>query len=347
MNRRFLSALLTAGLLIVAAFTAAPLGAPQAQPERLGRGVVAIAQPDGKVFVSWRLLASDPPGVTFDLYSCPESDVFIKLNSKPIAGGTNWVEEVPTQGKYYVVRVSGVPPNIGATYEASATATVWNDGYLRLPLQPPPGGTVSSGPESSAYTYTANDASTADLDGDGQYEIVLKWEPTNAHDNSQAGLTGPVILDAYKLDGTRLWRINLGRNIRAGAHYTQFMAYDLDGDGRAEVACKTADGTVDGVGTTIGDGAKDYRSLTVPSDGPSVPGTRDAKFGRILAGPEYFTVFDGRTGAALASTPYLPARGDIGTWAGWAAMAATTATATAPTVFWPPWPTSTAPGPAW
>jgi rhamnogalacturonan endolyase len=316
MNRHFLSALLTAGLLSVAAFTAAPPRAPQAQPERLGRGVVAIAQPDGKVFVSWRLLASDPPGVTFDVYSCPESDVFIKLNSKPIAGGTNWVEAVPTQGKYYVVRVSGVPPNIGATYEASATAKVWNDGYLRLPLQPPPGGTVSGGPESSAYTYTANDASAADLDGDGQYEIVLKWEPTNAHDNSQAGLTGPVILDAYKLDGTRLWRINLGRNIRAGAHYTQFMAYDLDGDGRAEVACKTADGTVDGAGKTIGDGAKDYRSLTVPSDGPSVPGTRDAKFGRILAGPEYFTVFDGRTGAALASMPYLPARGDIGTWGG-------------------------------
>jgi rhamnogalacturonan endolyase len=316
MNRRLLVLLFATGLLSAARQAAAPPGAPQAQPERLGRGVAAITRSDGKVFVSWRLLATDPPGVTFDVYSCPESDVFIKLNSKPIAGGTNWVEAVPTQGKYYVVRVSGVSPNIGATYEASATAKVWHDGYLRLPLQPPPGGTVSSGPETSAYTYTANDASAADLDGDGQYEIVLKWEPTNAHDNSQAGLTGPVILDAYKLDGTRLWRINLGRNIRAGAHYTQFMVYDLDGDGRAEVACKTADGTVDGLGKTIGDGAKDYRSLTVPSDGSSVAGTRDARFGRILAGPEFFTVFDGRTGGALATTDYLPARGNIGTWGG-------------------------------
>ena len=95
-----------------------------------------------------------------------------------------------------------------------------------------------------------------DLDGDGEYEIIVKWDPSNAKDNSQGGYTGNVYLDAYKLDGTRLWRIDLGRNIRAGAHYTQFMVYDLDGDGKAEVACKTADGTVDGAGTVIGDPAR-------------------------------------------------------------------------------------------
>ena len=97
-----------------------------------------------------------------------------------------------------------------------------------------------------AGTYPANDASVGDLDGDGDFEIVLKWEPSNAKDNSHSGFTGTVFLDAYELDGTRLWRIDLGRNIRAGAHYTQFMVYDLDGDGRAEVTAKTADGTVDG-----------------------------------------------------------------------------------------------------
>ena len=102
------------------------------------------------------------------------------------------------------------------------------------------------------------------------------------------------------MDGTLLWTINLGKNIREGAHYTQFMVYDLDGDGIAEVCMKTADGTVDGLGKTIGDASKDYRN----------------KDGKILDGPEYFTVFDGRTGAALATSPYLPGRGDISAWGG-------------------------------
>ena len=62
------------------------------------------------------------------------------------------------------------------------------------------------------------------------------------------------------MDGTLLWRIDLGRNIRAGAHYTQFMVYDLDGDGKAEVSCKTADATIDGKGKVIGDSSADYRN---------------------------------------------------------------------------------------
>ena len=102
------------------------------------------------------------------------------------------------------------------------------------------------GAPATSYTYNPNDASVGDLDGDGEYEIVVKWDPSNARDTASPGVSGPVIIDAYKLDGTRLWRIDLGRNIRAGAHYTQFIVYDLDGDGRAEVACKTADGSIDG-----------------------------------------------------------------------------------------------------
>jgi rhamnogalacturonan endolyase len=317
MKTRFLFLVSTIGLLSAALPATSP-PAPQAQPERLGRGIVAVAQPDGQVLISWRLLATDAPGVAFDVFRQVGAAAPVRLNATPLSAGTNWLDKTakPAAQATYSVRVSGTSATSKANPDATATAKVWNDGYLRLPLQQPPGGSISSGSETSAYTYTANDASAADLDGDGQYEIVLKWEPTNAHDNSQAGLTGPVLLDAYKLDGTRLWRIDLGKNIRAGAHYTQFMVYDLDGDGKAEVACKTADGTVDGLGKTIGDAKKDYRSLTVPSDGSSVPDTRDAKYGRILAGPEYFTVFNGQTGAALATTDYLPARGDIGTWGG-------------------------------
>ena len=319
MKTRFLTILLAAGLL-GAGPSAAPPAAPQAQPERLGRGVVAIVQPDGKVFVSWRLLASEVSGddFVFDVYRQIGAANPVKLNDKPLTAGTNWLDTTAKKEEVasykYFVRLGG---SIGLKIkERTESVKVWNDGYLRLPLQPPPGGTVSSGAETSAYTYTANDASPADLDGDGQYEIVLKWEPTNARDNGSNGITGPVILDAYKLDGTRLWRINLGKNIRAGAHYTQFMAYDLDGDGKAEVACKTADGTVDGVGKVIGDASKDYRSLTVPTDGASVLTARDATYGRILAGPEFFTVFNGQTGAALATTDYLPGRGDLNAWGG-------------------------------
>jgi len=316
MKTGFSLILLTAGLLAAAPPTTPTAPAPQAQPERLGRGVVAIAQSDGKVFVSWRLLMTDAPTTAFNVYRQMGAATPVKLNAKPLTAGTNWLDET-TKGApkaTYSVRVAG---SKSAAKDASATAAVWGEGFLHVTLQQPAGGTVSSGTETSAYTYTANDASVADLDGDGTYEIVLKWEPTNSRDNGSAGITGPVLLDGYKMDGTRLWRIDLGKNIRAGAHYTQFMVYDLDGDGKAEVACKTADGTVDGQGKPIGNAAKDYRTLTVPSDGGAgLASPRDSKYGRILAGPEYFTVFSGQTGAALATAPYQPGRGDLGGWGG-------------------------------
>ncbi len=139
--------------------------------------------------------------------------------------------------------------------------------------------------------YAPNDASVGDLDGDGEYEIILH-QTGRAKDNSQAGITDPPIFQAYKMNGTLLWTINLGKNIREGAHYTQFMVYDLDGDGRAEIAMKTADGSMDAKGKIIGDSSKDWRN----------------ERGYILSGPEYLTIFDGLTGAALATTAYIPAR---------------------------------------
>ena len=126
--------------------------------------------------------------------------------------------------------------------DSSAVVMPWTQPMQRLQLDKPTAG--------YGYDYTPNDCSVGDVDGDGQYELFVKWEPTNARDNSTDGITGPVFIDCYKLnlqgDGqaTRLWRINLGENIRAGAHYTQFMVYDFDGDGRAEMMCKTAPGSV-------------------------------------------------------------------------------------------------------
>jgi hypothetical protein len=258
------------------------------QMEYLDRGLVAVKVDNG-VFLSWRLLGTEDPSISFNVYRDG-----VKLNSSPITTSTNYVDSEGTENStYYVRAVSG-----DKELAPSDKVSVWDKNYLSLPLQVPAGGTT---PDGKDYTYSANDASTADLDGDGKYEIILKWDPSNSKDNSQSGYTGNVIIDAYKLDGTRLWRIDLGKNIRAGAHYTQFMAYDLDGDGKAEIACKTADGTVDGKGTVIGDATKDWRQATKEAGY-----TRD---GLILEGPEFLTIFDGLTGAALKTTDYDPPRG--------------------------------------
>lgn len=255
------------------------------QMEALDRGVVAVQVNNG-TFVSWRLLGTEPGNIAFNLYRNGT-----KVNSSPILSSTNYVDSGGSSSSVYTVR----PIVNGTEGAASAPANVWAQNYLTVPLQRPAGGTTPSG---EGYTYSPNDASVGDLDGDGKYEIVLKWDPSNAKDNAHDGYTGPVIIDAYRLDGTRLWRINLGRNIRAGAHYTQFLVYDFDGDGKAEVVFKTADGTVDGAGSVIGNANADYRSSA----------------GRILSGPEFLTVFDGLSGRALSTINYEPARGTLSSW---------------------------------
>ncbi|WP_264522521.1 rhamnogalacturonan lyase [Flavobacterium sp. N2469] len=153
--------------------------------------------------------------------------------------------------------------------------------------------------------YTANDVSTGDLNGDGKYDLIVHMTG-KGHDNSQTGITDPPIFQAYTLEGTFLWQINLGKNIREGAHYTQFMVYDLDGDGIAELVCKTADGTTDSRGNVVGDASKDW-----------VDRDPDSKtYGKILKGPEYLSVFDGRTGRLVTTVDYIPQRGDLAGWGG-------------------------------
>ena len=213
--------------------------------EPLNRGVVALRE-GNHVVVSWRTLRSDRPGERFNVYRNGR-----KLTKKALTkGGTFYIDEQPETGDaVYEVRGGGHD----GRYTLRADAP---DGYLPIKIEKPAGGTS---PDGTRYTYHANDASAGDVDGDGQYEIFLKWEPSNAKDNMFAGFTGNVYIDCYRLDGTRLWRIDLGHNIRAGAHYTQFMVYDFDGDGRAELMVKTADGTTDGQGRVIGDGTADWR----------------------------------------------------------------------------------------
>jgi rhamnogalacturonan endolyase len=288
--------------------------------ENLGRGAVAVRASEATVYVGWRLLGTDPAEVAFNVYRSAGGGVPSKLNARPIAVTTDFVDATADLSltNVYTVR----PVRAGRELAASAPATLGANSpirqFLTVPLQRPAGGAVEvpAGAKTGDYTYSPNDTSVGDLDGDGEYEIVVKWDPSNARDTASPGLSGRPLLDAYRLDGTRLWRIDLGRNIRAGAHYTQFIVYDLDGDGRAELACKTADGTVDGLGRVIGDGSKDYRSLEVPTDGVLVQDAADRRYGKVLAGPEYFTIFDGQTGAALATTIYIPGREPQDGWGG-------------------------------
>jgi rhamnogalacturonan endolyase len=254
--------------------------------EHLDRGVVAVAQ-GGGVYVGWRMFGyeydrDEPARISYNLYR----DGALLAN---VTDSTNFQDDAGTAQSTYSVRavIDGVE---GA---ASAPVGPWAQNFLRVPLQPPEG------------NYAAYDSSLGDVDGDGQYEIFTLWQPGNAQDNSLGGVTDDVFIDALRMDGTRLWRINLGPNIRAGEHYTQFVVIDADGNGRAEMAVKTAPGTKDGTDAFLSNGpaANDDDSIEY----------RNAD-GRVLAGPEYFSVFDGLTGRELQTVPFDVPRGDIGGW---------------------------------
>lgn len=274
------------------------------QMEDLDRGLVAVRD-DGGNFVAWRMLGyeydADPTKVAYKLYR--DGSLLATITDS-----TNYLDaEGGVDAKYAVSLVRD-----GKECELSSDAGVWAQNYLSIPLEPPPGGTAPSG-ETYAYDIgtetrsagSVSDGSPGDLDGDGQYELVVVWDPSNSKDNSQAGHTGPVYVDAYKLSGERLWRMNLGPNVRAGAHYTQFLVYDLDGDGKAEVAFRTAPGVKDGTGAYLSKGpaandddSEDYRNGD----------------GYVLSGPEYLTVFEGATGKELATVNFETARGSVSSW---------------------------------
>ena len=269
----------------------------QRDAERLDRGAVGVLTDDG-VFLSWRLLGDESMDTRFHVFRDGE-----RITPEPITDSTNFLDtEGRAESEY---RLATVGELVGSADTgtirgrkplwASETFTPWTQQHLDVPLDTP---ADFVGADGSTYGYRANDVLTADVDADGELELVVKWDPRNSKDNSQSGATGNVYLDAYELDGEKLWRIDLGVNIRAGAHYSQPQLYDFDSDGRAELIVKTADGTVDGEGTVIGDPEADFRN-----DG-----------GYVLEGPEYLTVFDGETGAALDTIDYQVPRGTVTDW---------------------------------
>lgn len=211
---------------------------PTPHLEALDRGLVAVSTADG-VFLSWRLLATEVTGSTAT--GLAGADFAVYRDGTKIAtvtDSTNFADADGTAASQY--SVTPIVNGVELTASASASVTAWAEGHHDLPLQKPADGVT---PKGEAYTYSANDVSVGDVDGDGQYEYVVKWDPSNSKDVSQRGYTGPVYLDTYELDGTLLNRLDLGVNIRAGAHYTQFLVYDFDGDGRSETMLKTAPGT--------------------------------------------------------------------------------------------------------
>lgn len=246
------------------------------QMEYLDRAPVAVVV-DGGVYLGWRLLGADDRDLAFKVYRDGRL-----ITKEPISGATNFVDPDGDADSRYVVTALTDGREVTVTDEFQPRA----EQYIDIPITSPGEG------------YRAADASVGDLDGDGTYEIVFSWNPANFPDNSVAGFTQSQYLDAYKLDGTRLWRIDLGRNIRAGAHYTQFQVFDYDGDGRAEISFKTSDGVVDGTGRVLGDPNADHRNAS----------------GYVLSGPEWLSVFDGLTGAEIDTVDFIPQRGDVASW---------------------------------
>jgi len=269
--------------LSIGGFAQKPSDTPQSQMEKLDRGLVVIKYTGG-YFVSWRLLGTDDAGTSFEVLrngTSLKKDIY-KATSMSVSSGS-------ADDTYQVVTYQN-----GTAVETSPEVKPYN-AYLQVKLDRPEGG--------SGYTYSPNDCSVGDVDGDGQYEIFVKWDPSNSQDNSKSGVTGKVYLDCYKLDGTKLWRIDLGVNIRAGAHYTQFMVYDFDKDGKAELMCKTAPGSIDGAGNYVNQAATDDKIKS--ADNSKDWRTSD---GRINGGQEYLTVFNGLTGAAIHTIAYYPNR---------------------------------------
>ena len=266
--------------------------------EKLSRGLIGIPTEDGMYF-SWRMTLEDAAGLQFDLYRSSNGGAEVKLNKEPIDRTSDFLDRT----------VDYTVDNRWTLKATTGEVAIWTrlkgeerNPYLSVPVCKPEDGEIAG----ESFTYTANDCSVGDLDGDGEYEIILKWSPSNSKRPPQRGFTGNTYLDAYKMDGTRLWRIDLGPNVRSGAATTNFLVFDFDGDGCAEICCKTGDGTVDGLGHRIGDAQADWRTWDKKSP----------TYGKIVNGPEYLTVFEGRTGKELDSKEYIPTRYPLDGWGG-------------------------------
>ncbi|WP_195532109.1 rhamnogalacturonan lyase [Bacteroides finegoldii] len=254
--------------------------------------------PSRGALISWKWMSGDPENAAYDIYRKVGDGNWQKLNETPISTSTNYKDVTmdPAQTNIYELRFADSDETLATCkFSSDMGQTFYRSVFLNNSNLPDP-----------TFKYRAADAAVGDLDGDGEYEIVIRREVedrdpggTNWKGNSK----GSTIYEAYKIsNGAFLWRVDTGINVPQGNHYASFIVYDLDGDGKAEVAIKTSEGTTFGDGTAIGDvngdGITDYRN----------PAT-----GRVLAGPEFLSIVDGMTGKELARTDYIP-RGDKEDW---------------------------------
>lgn len=340
MNRKVISAAVAVAMTATMGSFALPANAAEVktpqyqtnarQMEKLNRGLIAVkttadtrGQAVNGVYLSWRLLGDESlENQAFDIYKNGT-----KIHTTGVHDATNWIDTSGTASDKYKVVKAGED----ASKETEVTPTSNNNcaksnevgngnseknsfTYVDIPIsRPDPVERMGDGKTSNYYTVDknheggANDASVGDLDGDGDYEIVLKWDPTDSKDSAGADFTGNTYIDAYKIDPNNdgyMWRIDLGKNVTSGAHYTQFLVYDFDGDGKSEVAMKTAPGTVDGTGhyvTEVGD-TDEIRNT---DNTKSYIGTSGRLKGKNPF-TQYLTIFDGETGAALYTTDFIP-----------------------------------------
>ena len=270
---------------VVAMTAQAQTGNGTMQQEKLGRAPVAVRTSKG-VLVSWRSLKADAPTLGFDVYRGTT-----KLTPSPITTSTNFMDEGGEAGAVYTIK---------STTGEEFTTKAWDNMYTTIAVNRPPATKDASG--GLTGRYRPDDISIGDVNGDGEFEMIIKWFPDNQRDSGKDGKASPTYLTCNRMDGTQLWRINLGHNIRSGNHTMTFLVYDFDGDGKAEMICRTAAGSIDGTGKYVSEAGADDIKATDNTK------TYQNSKGYVTGGEEFLTVFNGQTGAAMHTIWYRPNR---------------------------------------
>lgn len=256
------------------------------QMEYLDRGLVAIPSERGAL-VTWRLLGTEPISQAYNLYRNGE-----KLNRFPISV-TNYLDtEAKPGAEYTLVKVEN-----GNETDEKTTAVLWDKDHISIPVNK----------HEDGGEYNIDDATVADLDGDGQYEFILRRIPK---DMAPSTRTHYPLIEAYDTDGTQLWTINIGPN-EINEHDINILAYDMDGDGKAEVIMRSFEGTTDGAGNTIGDTNNDGKT-DYSKDENNLAIFTDRQY--IVSTPEFLSVYDGLTGAETERTELLPKKEPLSEW---------------------------------
>jgi len=246
--------------------------------ESLNRGLTAIYKGSGSVYIGWRILGTDPQDIAFNLYRNTT-----KLNTSPIVQSTNWLDTGVSVTQANTFRLRAVIGGQEQTEES--TVTLAANPVVPIDQPNPYGFNLAHVTIPLQATTSVDRVGVGDLDGDGGYDYVVKRPAGISDPGAYTPAADTFKLDGYTSGGTLLWSIDLGWNIEQGIWWSPMLVYDLDCDGRAEVIAKSAPTDVD------------YRNPD----------------GRVLSGPEWFTIWDGQTGTELATTDWIP-RGNISDW---------------------------------